>query len=115
MPGVSPFAPVTTNQPGIFVCGAFQGPKDIPQSVMEASAAAAAAGELLAAARGTELQVKELPPERDVEGQEPRVGVFVCNCGINIGGVINVPAPHRIRGHPAGGDGGRPEPVHLFH
>ena len=88
----SPFAPVNTNKPGIFVCGAFQGPKDIPQSVMEASAAAAAAGELLTAARGTELKVKELPPERDVEGQEPRVGVFVCNCGINIGGVINVPA-----------------------
>ncbi len=88
----SPFAPVTTNREGIFVCGAFQGPKDIPQSVMEASAAAAAAGELLASARGTQLQVKELPPETDVEGQEPRVGVFVCNCGINIGGVINVPA-----------------------
>jgi len=88
----SPFAPVNTNKPGIFVCGAFQGPKDIPQSVMEASAAAAAAGELLTAARGTELKIKELPPERDVEGQEPRVGVFVCNCGINIGGVINVPA-----------------------
>jgi heterodisulfide reductase subunit A len=87
----SPFAPVTTNRAGVFVCGAFQGPKDIPQSVMEASAAAAAAGELLGAARGTELQVKELPPEEDVEGQEPRVGVFVCNCGINIGGVINVP------------------------
>jgi heterodisulfide reductase subunit A2 len=87
----SPFAPVTTNRPGLFVCGAFQGPKDIPQSVMEASAAAAAAGELLAPARGTELKVKVLPPEQDVEGQEPRVGVFVCNCGINIGGVINVP------------------------
>jgi heterodisulfide reductase subunit A len=88
----SPFAPVNTNKPGIFVCGAFQGPKDIPTSVMEASAAAAAAGELLTSARGTELKVKQLPPERDVEGQEPRVGVFVCNCGINIGGVINVPA-----------------------
>jgi heterodisulfide reductase subunit A len=88
----SPFAPVTASRPGIFVCGVFQGPKDIPQSVMEASAAAAAAGELLAPARGTELKVKELPPETDVTGQEPRVGVFVCNCGINIGGVINVPA-----------------------
>ncbi|HZE20853.1 MAG TPA: FAD-dependent oxidoreductase, partial [Desulfobaccales bacterium] len=87
----SPFAPVAASRPGIFICGAFQGPKDIPQSVMEASAAAAAAGELLASARGTELQFKELPPEMDVEGQEPRVGVFVCNCGINIGGVINVP------------------------
>jgi heterodisulfide reductase subunit A-like polyferredoxin len=88
----SPFTPVDTNKKGIFVCGVFQAPKDIPQSVMEASAAAAAAGEILASARGTQLKVRELPPEIDVAGQAPRVGVFVCNCGINIGGVINVPA-----------------------
>jgi heterodisulfide reductase subunit A-like polyferredoxin len=88
----SPFAPVNTNKDGVYVCGVFQAPKDIPQSVMEASAAAAAAGELLHEARGTAVKKRELPPEIDVEGQEPRVGVFVCNCGINIGGVINVPA-----------------------
>jgi heterodisulfide reductase subunit A-like polyferredoxin len=87
----SPFTPVNTNKDGVYVCGVFQAPKDIPQSVMEASAAAAAAGELLADARGTAIKVRELPPEIDVTGVEPRVGVFVCNCGINIGGVINVP------------------------
>jgi heterodisulfide reductase subunit A-like polyferredoxin len=87
----SPFTPVDTSREGIYVCGVFQAPKDIPQSVMEASAAAAAAGEILAAARGTAIKVRELPPEIDVAGQAPRVGVFVCNCGINIGGVINVP------------------------
>jgi heterodisulfide reductase subunit A-like polyferredoxin len=88
----SPFTPVNTSQEGVYVCGVFQGPKDIPQSVMEASAAAAAAGELLAPARGRDIKVQVLPPEKDVRGQEPRIGVFVCNCGINIGGVINVPA-----------------------
>ena len=87
----SAFTPVSTNKAGVYVCGAFQAPKDIPQSVMEASAAAAAAGELLNAARGTAVKVRKLPPETDVTGQEPRVGVFVCNCGINIGGIINVP------------------------
>ncbi|MBM4284992.1 MAG: 4Fe-4S dicluster domain-containing protein [Deltaproteobacteria bacterium] len=87
----SPFTPVSTDKPGVYVCGVFQGPKDIPQSVMEASAAAAAAGELLAAARGTELKKPSLPPERDVSGEEPRIGVFACNCGINIGGVIKIP------------------------
>jgi heterodisulfide reductase subunit A-like polyferredoxin len=87
----SPFTPVNTNRNGVYVCGVFQAPKDIPQSVMEASAAAAAAGELLHEARGTAIKVRELPPEIDITGQEPRVGVFVCNCGINIGGVINVP------------------------
>jgi len=87
----SPFTPVNTSKDGIYVCGVFQAPKDIPQSVMEASAAAAAAGELLAAARNTAIKKPEIPPERDVSGEEPRIGVFVCNCGINIGGVINIP------------------------
>ena len=88
----SPFTPLSTNKPGVYVCGVFQSPKDIPQSVMEASGAAADAGELLAAARGKDMKVQVLPPEKDVSGQEPRIGVFVCNCGINIGGVINVPS-----------------------
>ena len=103
----SPFTPVSTNQPGIYVCGVFQNPKDIPQSVMEASAAAAAAGELLAAARGTELKKPELPPERDVSGEEPRIGVFVCNCGINIGGVIDVPSLAEYCCHPSQRGAGR--------
>ena len=87
----SPFMPVATSKPGMYVAGCFQGPKDIPYSVMEASAAAAAASTDLASARGTLKKVKEFPPERDVSGEEIRTGVFVCNCGINIGGVVNVP------------------------
>jgi heterodisulfide reductase subunit A len=88
----SDLMPVATNKEGIYVCGVFQGPKDIPQSVMEASAAAGAAAKNLAAARGTLARSKQLPPELDVTDQEPRIGVFVCNCGINIGGVADVPA-----------------------
>lgn len=86
------FTPVSTNREGIFLCGAFQGPKDIPQSVMEASAAAAVSGEILTDSRSTLTRTKVLPPEIDFSDQEPRVGVFVCNCGINIGGVADVPA-----------------------
>ncbi len=85
-------APVSTNREGIFVCGAFQEPKDIPHSVMEASASAAAAGGLLSDARWTLTRMRELPPELDVSDQAPRIGVFVCNCGINIGGIADVPA-----------------------
>lgn len=85
-------APVNTNREGIFVCGAFQEPKDIPLSVMEASASAAAATELLSDARWSLTRKQELPPELDVSDQGPRIGVFVCNCGINIGGVADVPA-----------------------
>jgi heterodisulfide reductase subunit A-like polyferredoxin len=86
------FSPVATSKQGMYVCGAFQGPKDIPQSVMEASAAACAASRDLAAARGTETRIEEIPDEMDVSDQEPRIGVFVCNCGTNIGGVVDVPA-----------------------
>jgi len=87
----SDLSPVATNREGIYVCGVFQGPKDIPQSVMEASASAAAATRKLAASRGALIRTKELPPETDVYDQEPKIGVFVCNCGINIGGVADVP------------------------
>ncbi len=84
------FRPVATSKDGIYVCGALQGPKDIPSSVSEASAAACAAGIDLAMARGTDVRIKEVPDELDVANQEPRVGVFVCNCGTNIGGVVDV-------------------------
>jgi heterodisulfide reductase subunit A2 len=86
------FAPVETSRKGIFVCGAFQGPKDIPQSVIDSSAAASAAGEMLSEARNTLTKIKEAVPETNVIGERPRIGVFICNCGINIGGVVNVPA-----------------------
>jgi heterodisulfide reductase subunit A len=85
------FHPVETSRRGIYVCGAFQGPKDIPQSVMEASAAACAATEGLAPARHSRTRVAERQEETDVRRQPPRIGVFVCNCGINIGGVVRIP------------------------
>ena len=86
------FAPVETSREGIYVCGAFQGPKDIPQSVVDSSAASASAGELLSPARNTLVKTKEAVPEINVTGERPRIGVFVCNCGVNIGGIVDVPA-----------------------
>ncbi len=84
-------APVDTSVPGIYVCGAFSGPKDIPDSVAQASGAAGKAAALLSDERGTLVTAKEYPEERDATGQEPRIGVFVCHCGINIGSVVDVP------------------------
>ncbi|MEN6374247.1 MAG: FAD-dependent oxidoreductase, partial [Smithella sp.] len=84
--------PVQTSRPGVFVCGAFGGPKDIPETVMEASAAAACAEGLLATRRGTMITPVENPEEKDLRGTSVRTGVFVCHCGINIGGVVDVPA-----------------------
>ena len=88
----STFEPVATSRPGIFVCGAFQGPKDIPQSVVDSSAAAAAVGEILAAGRNTKTRQPEVIAETNVTGERPRIGVFVCRCGINIAGVVDVPS-----------------------
>ena len=85
-------SPVSTSRKGIYVCGTFQEPKDIPSSVMEASAAASSATTALAADRWSQTKTKELPPESDFTGQKPRIGVWVCNCGINIGGIADVPA-----------------------
>jgi heterodisulfide reductase subunit A len=85
------FSPMDTSKPGVFVCGAFSAPKDIPESVAQASGAAAKAMSIIADARGTQVAARKYQPERDVSKEEPRIGVFVCHCGINIGGVVNVP------------------------
>jgi len=85
------FDPVQTSKPGIFVCGTFESPKDIPQSVIESSACAAMAEQTLAESRGTLARTKEIPVERDVKGATPRTGVFVCHCGTNIAGYLDVP------------------------
>ncbi|KKK65601.1 hypothetical protein LCGC14_2972500, partial [marine sediment metagenome] len=79
-----------TSREGVYVCGAASEPKDIPETVIQASAAAARASELLAESRGTLVEEKEYPPERDVSEEPPRIGVFVCHCGINISGVVDV-------------------------
>ncbi len=86
------FHPIETSRPGVYACGPFVGPKDIPETVVEASAAASKAMNLLAAARHTLTSRRTFPPEKDVAGEEPRIGVFVCHCGKNIGGVADVPA-----------------------
>jgi len=84
-------APVETNVPGIYVCGAFSGPKDIPDSIAQASGAAGKVAALLSKSRGKLVTKKEYPPEKDVSKKPPKIGVFVCHCGINIGSVVNVP------------------------
>ncbi len=88
----STFYPLQTSKPGIFVSGVFSGPKDVPETVAQASAAAAEASSLLAASRGTLVTEKEYVPEKNVNFEGPRIGAFICHCGINIGGVVNVPA-----------------------
>ncbi len=88
----APSDPLETSRRGVFVSGAFQGPIDIPESVFSASAAASRCGELLDYRRGKLTRERTYPPEKDLSGEEPRTGVFVCHCGANIGRVVDVPS-----------------------
>jgi heterodisulfide reductase subunit A len=87
----TPFSPSATDRDGIFVAGGFREPQDIPQVVVEASAAAAGAAEMLAGSRTLQI-AREYPQERDVSDEDPRVGVFVCRCDGSIGDVVDIPS-----------------------
>ncbi len=92
-------SPVETSVPGIFAAGAFSGPKDIPEAVMGASAAAAEASAMLSHSRHTLTQRKSYPPEKPLLGGRPRIGVFICHCGINIASVVDIAS---VRDYAAG-------------
>ena len=89
-PTTSRLSPIETTRPGIFAAGTYQGPKDIPETVVQGSAAAAAAMAILDKSRGREVTEVSLPPEKDTGADEPRVGVIVCHCGINISQTVDV-------------------------
>ena len=86
----SKLKPVETSRKGVYVAGTYQGPKDIPETVIQGSGAAAEAMALLGDSRGTEVKEVVLPDELDISGEEPRIGVIVCHCGTNIAGTIDV-------------------------
>jgi heterodisulfide reductase subunit A len=102
----SRLSPVETTRPGIFVAGTYQGPKDIPDTVVQSSAAAAGAMALLSDSRGREVEEVSLPPEKDIEAEQARIGVIVCHCGINISQTIDV---EKVAEHAAG----QPAVVHA--
>ncbi|MEW6533049.1 MAG: FAD-dependent oxidoreductase [Thermodesulfobacteriota bacterium] len=102
------FAPNQTNRPGIFVAGAFEAPMDIPESVMGAASAASLSAELLGEVRKTLIKERIHPPERDIHGEPPRIGVFVCHCGTNIARIVNVPEVTAYAGT-------LPDVVHVEH
>ncbi len=87
----SELSPTESSKQGIYVAGLISGPKDIPESVMEASAAASKVMGFLTEEKGSLIAEKTYPQESDISGQEPRIGVFVCHCGRNIAGTVNIP------------------------
>ncbi len=86
------FSSTQTTRPGVYVCGPAVSPKDIPETVIQASGSVSGAAGILSEVRGTEIEEKVYPEEIDVIGKEPRIGVFICHCGINIGSVVDVPS-----------------------
>lgn len=85
-----PFEPIQTSRRGIFAVGPFREPKDIPESVVEASGAAASAAQIIGDSRFQLIKEQKFPVERAIAGEEPRIGVFVCHCGSNIAGFLDV-------------------------
>ena len=89
-PETSEFSPVESSRPGVFVTGIYQGPKDIPETVLQGSGVAGKVMAFLGEVRRTETSVKTRPPERDISGEECRIGLFVCHCGVNIAQTVDV-------------------------
>ncbi len=83
------FSPVSTSKSGIYVCGLFESPKDIPETMVQASAAACMAAQNLGPLHEAVKAEDDLPPERDTSGEDVKIGVFTCDCGVNIGGVVD--------------------------
>jgi len=88
-----------SSRPGIYAVGPFRSPKDIPESVIEASGAAAVAAQTLSPSRFSLSVTRTFPNERDVRGEPARIGVFVCHCGSNIAGFLDVAEVSRHASH----------------
>ncbi len=92
------FTPLQTTHSGVFVCGAFSSPKEISETIIDASGAAAEVMRLLNDQLDTHAYSREmpflsedgLPPERDVSGEPPRIGVFSCTCGDTMSEVLDM-------------------------
>ena len=87
----STFNPLESSRRGVFVCGTASGPKDIPESVIQASGASSGVLALLGGFESKQRQA-ERPAMIDLRGEPTRIGVFVCRCGINIASTVDVPA-----------------------
>jgi heterodisulfide reductase subunit A len=96
-------APLATSRPGVFVCGAFGCPKEISETLSDASGAALEAMRLLRHSLGERGFSRGLPfvsgavvPEISArEGQPVRIGVFLCSCSGEIGNCVDLQALER--------------------
>ena len=85
-----PFAQVQTSRPGVYVAGPLSQPRDTHDTVTGASAAVAQVLALLSPARQLVAPAAAYPPERDVAGEPPRIGLFFWQSRAGIEGVVDV-------------------------
>ena len=73
------FRPAETSVKGIFVGGAFRAPRDIPETVVEGSSAAAMVASFLSSV--SPVREREYPVEGALGEEIPKIGVFICHRG----------------------------------
>ncbi|MDW7710924.1 MAG: FAD-dependent oxidoreductase [Deferrisomatales bacterium] len=72
------FSPCETNVPGVYACGAFREPKDIPESTAEGACAAGLAA--IGLAQAADADEPDMPTPADFRAEAPKIGVFLCTC-----------------------------------
>ena len=77
-------------RPGVYVCGMFESPKDIPETMVQASAAACRAAGHVATDESEEAVDDHFRLSGTCREKRPGSGIFICDCGENIGGVVDV-------------------------
>ncbi|MGQ9921628.1 MAG: FAD-dependent oxidoreductase [Desulfobacca sp.] len=86
----TPGSQILSPRSGIFLCGTTQEPMDIADTVTTAGAAAASVSQLLALADRRLEETPPVPRPTPADLQQPRIGVFLCHCGTNIAGVLDL-------------------------
>ena len=92
------FTPLQTTHSGIYVCGAFASPKEISETIIDASGAAGEVMHLLNDQLNSFPYSREwpflsngsLPPEKDVSSKPIRAGIFACTCGGSISQTLDL-------------------------
>jgi heterodisulfide reductase subunit A len=78
-------AGVETTRPGVYVCGAFSEPKDIPDTITQATACA-----LKALGRTRERAQERVTEGEGAPDERPRIGVVMCRCHGEVSGSVDV-------------------------